>query len=274
MPVIDFHVHVGLYEHLQPWVVEWMESNAKGDLKTLIEETLTAEGFRRFLEENGLDYAVCQADISPLSTGTTTNEFVAELAAKLDRFIPMANINPYLVPNPGRELERLVRDLGFRALKLQPTYQYFYPNDRLLYPLYAKAEELRIPVMFHTGSSVFRGARIKYGNPVHLDDVAVDFPDLNLVMAHSGRGFWYQEAFFLARLHPNLYMEIAGLPAKKLLDYFPEFGRNADKIIFGSDWPGNPWIKENVAHIRSMPISEDGKRRILGDTAARLLGLH
>jgi predicted TIM-barrel fold metal-dependent hydrolase len=162
--------------------------------------------------------------------------------------------------------------MGFRGLKLYPTYQGFYANDSIIYPLYAKAEELGIPVMIHTGSSIFTGARLKYGDPLWIDDVAVDFPELPLIQVHSGRGFWYRRAFFLARLHRNVYMGIAGLPPLRLLDYFPELEKNSDKIVFGTDWPGLRSIKSNIEAIRSLPITEETKAKILGDNAARLLG--
>ena len=130
-----------------------------------------------------------------------------------------------------------------------------------------------MPVMMHTGSSIFRGARLKYGDPLCLDDVCVDFPDLTVIMAHSGRGFWYDRAFFLSRLHRNLYMEISGLPPQRLLEYFPELERNADKIIFGSDWPGMPHVGRNIELIRKLPLREDTIDKILGGNAARILGL-
>jgi predicted TIM-barrel fold metal-dependent hydrolase len=242
-------------------------------LATLLDRYITREGLPALREMLGVDVLVGQADMSLLTTAETTNEFVGELCQGVAGVIPMCNINPHLTPSPGRELERLVRAFGFRAVKLQPSYQYFYPNDRMLYPLYAKAEELGIPAMFHTGSSIFRGARLKYAEPMHLDDVAVDFPNLTIVMAHSGRGFWYEQAFFLARLHPNVYMEIAGLPPQRLLDYFPELERNAEKIIYGSDWPGVPDPRQNIATISALPLSQRTKDLILGGNAARILGL-
>jgi predicted TIM-barrel fold metal-dependent hydrolase len=91
-------------------------------------------------------------------------------------------------------------------------------------------------------------------------------------MCHSGRGFWYEEAFLLSRLHKNLYMEISGLPPKRLLTYYPEFERNADKIIFGSDWPGLE-IKANIEDIRNLPLKEASIEKILGGNATRLLNL-
>ena len=154
-------------------------------------------------------------------------------------------------------MKRLVNEDGFRGLKLYPTYQQYFLNDPRIYPIYRTAQDLGIPVLIHTGSSIFQGTRLKYGDPLHLDDVAVDFPDLKLAMAHSGRGFWYDRAFFMSRLHKNVYMEISGLPPSRLLEYFPDLGRNADKVIFGSDWPGMPHMKRNIEAVAALPLPPD-----------------
>jgi predicted TIM-barrel fold metal-dependent hydrolase len=271
-PVIDFHLHAGLYHDLHPWVIEWMKTETK-DPQSYVSSVLTREGIVPFLRENGVDYAVALAELSPITTGVLSNESVAELCRGINSLIPFCNINPFLIANLAGELERYVTEMGFRGVKLYPTYQHFYANDSRLYPLYAKAQELGIPVMIHTGSSVFRGARLKYGDPLYMDDVAVDFPELTLLIVHSGRGFWYDRAYFLAKLHTNVYMEISGLPPQKLLDYFPELERVADKVIFGSDWPGMPHIKRNIEMIRGLPLSVEAKEKILGGNAARILGL-
>lgn len=226
----------------------------------------------KMLHTNGVDYGIVLTEISPITTGIITNEAVLEFCRGHEALIPFANINPFMVANAAEELERCVLEMGFKGLKLYPTYQGFYANDNMVYPLYAKAQELDIPVMIHTGSSIFKGARLKYGDPLWVDDVAEDFPDLVLIQAHSGRGFWYGRAFLLARLHRNVHMEIAGLPPKKLLEYFPDLERNADKIIFGSDWPGLPSIQANIEAVRSLPISEETKAMILGGNVARILG--
>lgn len=272
MPVIDFHFHPIEYETYTPWAKEYLAS-VVGDMDSFMERMRTPQAVVEMLQEEGVDYAVVLADISPITTGVITNESVADFCRDYDRLIPFATINPRLTAQPDKELERLVRGLGFRGLKLYPTYNHFYPNESALYPLYAKAQELAIPVMIHTGSSAFRGSRLKYGDPLFIDDLAVDFPDLVLIQVHSGRGFWYERAFFLARLHPNVYMEIAGLPPQRLLAYFPELERNADKIIFGSDWPGVKSIKANIEAIRGLPLGEESKEKILGGNAARILGL-
>lgn len=273
MPVIDFHLHPAKYETYQPGAKGYLESVIGEDMERYIARMATPEAVVDMLEESGVDYAIVLAELSPITTGMMSNEGVAEFCQASERLIPFANINPYLVASPAEELERWVKGLGFRGLKLYPTYQHFYPNESAIYPLYAQAEELGIPVMIHTGSSAFRGSRLKYGDPLFIDDLAVDFPNLVLIQAHSGRGFWYDRALFLARLHEKVYMEIAGLPPQKLLTYFPDLERNSAKVLFGSDWPGVRSIKANIEALRALPISEEAKRKMLGGNAARILAL-
>ncbi len=261
---------------MRPWVLTFFEKYGKG---SGVEEVFTRDGkmdpdlLVELLKKNGVDYAVVLAEYSPITTGTVTNEEVSAFCKGKRELIPFSNLNPFLISHLDEELDRCATEWGMRGVKLYPTYQQFYPHDRMIYPLYAKAQELKIPVMVHTGSSVFRGSRMKYGDPVHLDDVAVDFPELALLQVHSGRGFWYDSAFFLAQLHPHVYMEIAGLPPQNLLKYFPDLEKNADKIIFGSDWPGVPGIGKNIEAIRRLPLKDETKKKILGENAAKILKL-
>lgn len=282
--VIDFHIHLALPEHSRPWVLDWVRSSYPGDIDAVVEEALSPAGLRKVLQANEIDWAVGLAEVSPITTGWTGNEYAGDLCREANqlpdpdtgprgRLLPFASINPFIVNDLAVELQRLVDEYDFRGIKIYPPYQHHYANDTRMYPLYSKAQELGLPVLVHTGSSVFRGARIKYGDPLHLDDVAIDFPELNILMAHSGRPFWYQQAFWLARRHPNVYMEVSGLPAKKLLEYFPRLEELTHKVVYGSDWPGNPDLKRNIDAIRSLPISEEAKRAILHDNAAKLLNL-
>ena len=282
--LIDFHIHVSRPEHEQPWVLEFIDSQYEGDIWALADRVLTPDGLRPFLQASGIDWAVALAEVNPATTGTTPNEFVADLCARANalpdppggprgRLLPFASINPFLVNDLAGELEKLVTEFGFRGLKAYPVYQHHYMNDTRLYPLYAKAQELGVPLLVHTGSSVFKGARIKYGDPLHLDDVAIDFPNLTILMAHSGRPFWYEQAFWMARQHANVYMEVSGLPAKKLLDYFPDLERLADKVVYGSDWPGNPHLRRNVDAILALPLKDMTKEKLLWRNAARILGV-
>ncbi len=273
-PVIDFHFHVTTADEYTDWFLGWLREYAGEETLGHLRHVLSGpQAMLEYLDQQGIDFAVALAETNPLATGTSPNDRVAEFCQASERLIPFANINPFVTADLVSELRRCVADLGFRGLKLYPTYQHFYANDVRVYPLYAEAQRLGVPIMVHTGSSVFRGARLKYGDPLYLDDVVVDFPELTIIMAHSGRGFWYDAAFFLAQLHPNIYMEITGLPPLRLFTYFPNLERNAAKIIFGSDWPAVTDIKGNIAAIRSLGIKEESKEAILGGNAARVLGL-
>lgn len=271
--IIDFHVHTAHYQTKTPSYIELLRRQWGDRLDHMIQTYSSPEAFLDLMDECGIDFAVILAELAPITTGIADNEYVAEFCSKDLRLIPFASINPYTSTRPAEELEILVNNQGFRGLKLYPTYQLYYPNEAKIYPVYSKAQELGIPVLLHIGSSVFTGSRLKYGDPIFIDDVAVDFPELTLIQSHSGRPFWYDKAFALSRIHKNVYMEIAGLPPQRLLSYFPELERLADKVIYGSDWPGVPTIKENIQAIKGMQISEDAKQKILGKNAARLLGI-
>jgi predicted TIM-barrel fold metal-dependent hydrolase len=274
MPVIDFHLHITQIEEYRDWFPNWARERYGDDHVTRLQEVNESpESLLRFLDEQGVDYAVLLAENNPMVTGICPNERVAAFCQSSERLIPFANINPFTTFDAVEELDRCVNDQGFKGLKLYPTYQHFYPNDNRLFPLYGRAQDLGIPVMFHTGSSVFPNALLKYGDPLALDEVAVFFPHLVIIQAHSGRGFWYDRAFFLSVLHQNVYMDITGLPPKNLLKYFPDLEKNQDRILFGSDWPGVKSIKDNVAAIRSLSIREETKAKILGLNGAQILGI-
>lgn len=269
MKAIDFHIHVGRREHFHEWVLDY-EERVNPCLKESYERLSDPEEFCTFLEAEGVAKAVILAENSPLTTGVVPNEYVASFCAGRDMLVPFCSINPNTNPNPVQTLQSLV-EKGFRGLKLYPPYHLHYANETRLYPLYAKAEELGLPVMFHTGSSVFRGARLKYGDPLPLDDVALDFPDLTIIMAHSGRGVWYDTAFLLSRLHKNVYMEISGLPPRNLLNYFPSLEKNKDKVLFGSDFPTIPSIKANIEEICRLSLSNETKESILHLNSSKIL---
>ena len=272
--VIDFHVHLAKYEVCTESAHEWFaQAFASPDAyHDFCHKYQQADNFLALMDENGVDYSVVLAEVAPLTTGIATNEMVADFCRGNPRLIPFCTFNPFQDSNMGEQLSTLVTHQGFKGVKLYPTYNYFYPNDPALYPLYAVAEKLEIPILFHTGSSVFKNSRIKYGNPILYDDVAVDFPNLKIVMAHGGRGPWYDEAFVMARLHPNVYIDATGLPPHKLLNYFPDMERLAHKFIFGTDWPSVD-VKKNIDSVRKLPITAQAIDQILGENAKLVLGL-
>ena len=283
--IIDFHIHLSLPEHEHPWVMEWMRGNYPGDMDKDLVKILTPQAIREYLQANDIDYSVGLAEVSPITTGTADNDYVGKFCQEANalpdpksgprgRLLPFASINPYIENDLGAELQRLVDEYDFKGIKLYPPYQHHYPNEARMYPLYAKAQELGLAMLVHTGSSVFKGARIKYADPLLLDDVAIDFPEMPILMAHSGRPFWYEQAFWMARRHENVYMELSGLPGKKLMKYFPRLEEIYPKVVYGSDWPGNHDLKRNVEAIRNLPISAEAQQAILHDNAAQILGLN
>jgi uncharacterized protein len=279
--VVDAHLHV------QPWRQfrkEALERMATGrlDLERIQKLFEDPAAFLRFLDEEGVDRAVLVNYVSPDVIGFTddVNEFVGRFCrGHEDRLVPVGGVHPRLSRDPAGDLERIVARHGIRALKIHPPHQLLRVNAYrdggdlpALAPLYERAQELRIPVMVHTGTSVFPGARNKYGDPMDLDDVAVDFPDLTIIMAHGGRPLWMETCFFLLRRHPNVHMDVSGIPPRALLRYFPRLAEVADRTLFGTDWPGPgvPSVRRNVEQFRALPLSAEAQAAILSGTAERI----
>lgn len=272
MDVIDFHTHLLIKEMLTHTHLTFLETTNPEFFSRIGEYAENPQIFAEYLKGQGVSHAVVLPEYAPATSTFVPTEEVIAYCRDQEMLLPFASLNPNTHPDPASMLEFYVKECGVKGLKLLPSYQFFYPNEPRMYPVYAVAQELGIPVLLHIGSSVFKGTRLKYCAPIHLDDVAVDFPDLTIVMAHSGRGFWYEECFFLSRLHPNVYMEISGLPPSHLLKYFPDFERNADKIIFGSDWPPMPTdVGKNIKGIMDLPIGDGAKEAILHGNAHRIL---
>jgi len=269
MKIIDFHVHIGLKEHWHEWIHAYQKS-VQSEFYERYEEMISPEKFSAYLLNHKIEKAVILPEISPITSGIVPNEYILEFCKGFEVFIPFCTINPNLTHQPVKDFLKYIK-MGSKGLKLYPSYNHFYPNDKEIYPLYSIAEEHRLPVLIHTGSSVFKGSKIKFADPIYLDEIASDFPNLPLLMAHSGRGLWYERAFFLSRLHSNLYLEISGLPPKNLMKYFPDMEKKIEKFVYGSDWPGIKTINTNIEAIKKLPIPEESKKKILYDNAAKIL---
>ncbi len=144
-------------------------------------EEITTQGVLDVLDQEGIARAVVLAEYAPKTTGVVTNDFVGAFCNGSDRLIPFGAVCLYDGTDTGIQTERCVKDLGCRGLKLLPTYAHHYPDDPRLMAAYEVAQDLGIPVMFHTGTSIFRGSRIRFGNPLLLDDISEEFPRLTII---------------------------------------------------------------------------------------------
>lgn len=235
------------------------------------------EHLLRRLDADGIDRAVLVNYPSQDLMGFDhrVNEYVARYCeAAPDRLFPMGGVHPRFTDDAAAEVRRAA-EMGVRALKIHPPHMQVEPNAYLrgldsLRAIYDEAQRLKLPVLIHTGTSIFPGARSRLGEPITIDDVAVDFPKLTVILAHGGRPLWMDQAFFLVRRFPNVYLELSGVPPKAILKYFPRLLDVADKAIYGSDWP-SPGVKSmatNLADFRALNLPEDVFEKILSANAS------
>jgi len=253
----------------------------RANFDQIIEFCNSPKAFLGYLDRCGVDRAVLINYVAPEVIGFTpeVNEWIARyVQADKKRLLPCGSIHPKHTHNVMADMEQIVR-LGIRLIKIHPPHQLLYPNDYLhgvkeLEIIYRAAEANNIPVMFHTGTSIFPGARNKYGDPIYVDDVAVDFPNLKILLAHGGRPLWMDTAFFLVRRHKNVYLDLSGIPPKSLLQYFPRLEEIANKALFGTDWPGPGVsdIRENLEDFNTLSLSPASRQRMLEGTAAEIWG--
>jgi len=276
MGVTDCHVHINPLWEMRPDAARLLSQ-----VEPSVSRYLTdPKEFLQYLDRSGVERAVLINYVAPEVIGYTeaANTFVSEyVRADPERLIAVGGIRPDH-PDPEREIVHLVEDLGIRALKLHPPHQLFRPNAYVdgelpgLRALYDACSRHRLPVIFHTGTSIFPRARNRFADPIFVDDIASDFPDLTIVLAHGGRPIWMETAMFLARRFPNVWLEVSGMPPARVLDYFPQLSRFVDKVLFGTDWPG-PGVRDigaNVEAFRALPLSPADQRRILEENPLRV----
>ncbi|HEV8659635.1 MAG TPA: amidohydrolase family protein, partial [Thermoanaerobaculia bacterium] len=196
-----------------------------------------------------------------------------------DRLVAVGSVNPLHEIDTRHEIARVL-DLGIGMIKIHPPHQLFSPNEYRddlpqLADIYRECENRGVPVMFHTGTSIFPRARNVYADPMPIDDVAIDFPKLTIILAHAGRPLHGETAAFLARRHPNVHIDVSGIPPKSLLKFVPRLADFADKALWGTDWPspGVVSMKKNVDEFRTLGLGADIERKILWDNAATIFRL-
>ncbi len=196
------------------------------------------ERHRKAMEQ--CDGAIVLALDAPEVGYNVSNEFVASyVASDPQRLFGFASVDPNR-PSPEKILEQAVREYGLVGLKLAPIYQCFDPLDKKCYPLYSKAQELGIPILWHQGTSYVKKGPLENCNPVLLDPIARAFPDLKMVVAHLGHP-WFGEAVSLVRKHPNVFADVSALGSRPWQMYNAilcavEYGIG-EKLLFGTDFP-------------------------------------
>ncbi len=277
-PIIDIHIHIQPLEMFKPQALELIQRGRR-DYAQVERFSKDPRAFLAFLDDCGIERAGLINYVSPEVIGFTheVNDWIVRYCSTdPKRLLAFGSVHPKYTADAGAEVDRLAK-MGLRGLKVHPSHQLYSPNayrDGLgpLAAVYERAQANGLPVMVHTGTSIFPGARNAHAQPMLADDLGVDYPNLVVILAHGGRPLWMDEAFFLVRRHQNMYMDISGIPPQKLLEYFPRLEEIADKVLFGTDWPGPgvPDVKGNIAKFMAVPLSDVARRKILYGNAARL----
>jgi predicted TIM-barrel fold metal-dependent hydrolase len=240
-----------------------------------------AAGLAEYYRSRNMACVIFTVDETLSGMPRLSNDAVVEFAqANQDIAIPFASLNPNRGGDAVREARRLVDAGVVRGLKLHPPIQEFSPDDRVAYPLYEVFAEAKLPVLFHTGHSGIGtgmrgggGIRLKYGNPMPIDDVAVDFPDMPIVLAHPSFP-WQDEAISICLHKPQVYIDLSGWSPKyfspNLIQYANTLLKN--KVLFGSDYPlltPDRWM----ADFEKIAIRDEVRPLIMKENARRLFGL-
>jgi len=244
------------------------------------EKTLSPHETVEYYRSRKIGCIVFSVDEQTTGRPMVSNDDVLALAAEnADIMIAFSSVNPTRGADAVREARRLIK-AGTRGFKLHPPLQQFRANDPAVYPFYEVINEARLPVIFHTGHSGIGtgmrgggGVRLKYGNPMDVDDVAVDFPDMSIVLAHPSFP-WQDEALSICLHKPQVFIDLSGWSPKyfppSLIQYANTLLRQ--KMLFGSDFPfitPERWLGD----FEKTSIREDVRPLILKENAKRLLGM-
>ena len=271
-PLIDGHVHVPVLDTLSPAWIDWArEFGPDGLLETVWDADGSPIPARldAVFDAQGVDGALLLCEYSPKATGMQRFDDLLPLVEhNPQRFRPVANVNPHLHFPIAQELTRQL-DHGAAALKLHPVHGGFRCDDRALYPAYQVLTERGVPLIVHCGTSTVPGSMNELADPEILLPVVRDFPTLNVVLAHGGRGWWYDAAAFMALTFDTVWIELSGLPPKKLPDYYAKYSltRLSRKWIFATDWPGVPGVAANAQAVVDLGLDDETAALVVGGNA-------
>jgi uncharacterized protein len=279
--VFDAHIHVGPYDQMSERARGAM-LGGRADLGLLETLMRSPDELLRTMDRQGIERAALINSVAPEVTGITdlVNPWIARyVEGHRDRLVPVGGIHPRQSRDVVGDMKRLLDDYRLGAIKLHPPHMELAANAYrgdcpALADVYRLAGEGKRPVLIHTGTSIFPGARNVYADPMACDDVAVDFPETVVVLCHAGRPLWYDTASFLLRRHANVFLDISSIPPRKLLAVLPRLPEMADRVLWGTDWPGMgvKSMGQNVEEFLSLPLPDTVRRKILFDNAAALFG--
>lgn len=248
------------------------------DFHTHIQPDTDVERFIAEMDAEGIDLSVVLALGHDHEEVQASNRLIAGLVeAHPTRLVGFASVFPTR-RGAAEELKALVRDFGFKGLKLHPPIQHFSIDDPRVSPLMEACASLDIPALFHTGGVFGPESVIRFGDPLHIDELAIRHPNTKMVLAH---GHPFGPDPYIAGKHPNVYLDTA-LTFAQVSRLIPAVGREMlswmrtdDKVLYGSDAnPNRTWrFKYNLDPIRAMDVSDETKAKILGGTAKKLLKL-
>ena len=273
--LIDAHVHVPVLGSLAPAWIQWARDfGPEGILDSLwaSDGHPRPEQLERLFAEQGVDGALLFCEYSPKATGYQEfDDLLPIVEHNPALFRPVANVNPHLHFPIADEVTRQLEH-GAAALKLHPVHGGFRCDDPALYPAYQVLAERGVPLIVHCGTSSFPGSRNELADPQFLLPVVRDFPNVDVVLAHGGRGWWYDAAAFMALANDHVWIELSGLPPKRLPEYYARFdlARLAQKWIFGTDWPGVPGTAQNARAVAGLGFDETTAAAVLGGNALRV----
>jgi uncharacterized protein len=275
LAVIDAHMHVPRLSTVSSSWMRWaVDYGADSRWQTVFDHAGDPVPARldALLDAEGVDAALLFAEYSPGATGIQPVEDLLPLIAhNPGRYRLVANVNPLLHHPPAAEAERQL-NLGAVAVKVHPVHGAFRVDRDDMYPVYDLCAERGVPVIVHTGPSIFPGSRAEAGDPKLMDTIAAAYPGVPFVLAHGGRGHWYADAARMALARDNVWIDLAGLPPKRLPGYYAGFDLPAlaAKWIFATDWPGVPGVARNVRAIAALGLPDDTLAAVLSANARRV----
>jgi predicted TIM-barrel fold metal-dependent hydrolase len=242
---------------------------------------MTPDELLPFLDQQGIDIAMMFTANSRAINSSYPQEQLAEyMAQHPDRLIGQAGIDPRVGPTQAvADVDHAIKELGFKAISLGPWTHRMKTDDSAYYPIYARCQELGVPVVLHCSVSFDRQALLDWEHPRRIDEIASTFPDLKIVATHAGWP-WVNELVAVAWRHPTVYIEISAIRPRHLAtpgsgyETLLQFGNTLlkNRILWASGWP-SVMPDKSLADVRALPLKDDVIERWLGGNAQELLGL-